>query len=515
MALKNSSTTAEKRGSTRATNGSSKGEGARRGDQLLKKLKENPPELWYRGEKVNDVTAHPAFKNGVQSLARLYDLQWTKPEVMLFNSPSSGKKVGRSFMIPRTIEELTGISRMMKVWSDATFGMMGRAPDYLNRAMSAYAGGAEFLSGPDPKFGENARNYHAYMRENDLCLTHTLITPQANRSVNTAKQADPFLAARVKEETDAGIVIRGCRMLATLPASDEIMVFPSTLLKNQEEDAPYAFGFAISTSTPGLKFLCRESVDYGRSPYDHPLGARFEEMDAVVMFDDVLVPWENVFLYRDVTRCNEAYARTGAIVNMSHQVVVKNIAKTEYLLGLASYMAHTIGIETFQHIQEKIAEIWVNMETMKAFLRSSEADAQVDEYGVMRPAWDPLDAARNLYPRLYPRMIEIIQQMGASGLVAVPTEADVNGPLAAEIRNYFQAARADAHERIPLFRLAWDTAVSAFSARQVLYERFFFGDPVRMAGALINNHDRKPYMERVREFLARSRDEAIKDATTK
>ena len=485
-----------------------KANGARRGEQVLKKISENSPEIYYAGERVNDVTTHPAFTNGVRSLAALYDLQWKQPDVMLYDSPTSGNKIGRSFMIPKTHDELRSISKMMKVWADASFGMMGRSPDYLNRAMTAYASGADFLVKANPKVGNNARTYYEYLRENDLSLTHTLITPQANRAVNTAKQADPYLAARVKEETDAGIVIRGTRMLATLPTADEIMVFPSTLLKNQEEDAPYAFGLALPTNTKGLKFQCRESVDYGRSHYDHPLSSRFEEMDAVVVFDDVFVPWENVFLYRDVKSCNEAYARTGAIVNMSHQVVVKNIAKTEYLLGLTSLMAHTIGIETFQHIQEKIAEIWVNMETMKAFLRAAEADATLDEYGAMRPAWDPLDAARNLYPRLYPRMVEIIQQMGASGLVAMPTEADLDGALSEEIQKYFQAARAEAYERIPLFRLAWDTALSAFGSRQVLYERFFFGDPVRMAGALTANHDRTAYMDRVREFLARAEQEA-------
>jgi 4-hydroxyphenylacetate 3-monooxygenase len=297
------------------------------------------------------------------------------------------------------------------------------------------------------------------------------------------------------------LVIQGCRMLATLPFADELMVFPSTLLKNQEEDAPYAFGFCLPTNTPGLKFLCRESLDYGRSRYDHPFGSRFEELDSVVIFENVFVPWERVLLYRDVARCNAAYGRTGALACMSHQVVVKNLAKTEYLLGLASLMAHTIAIESFQHIQEKLAEIWVNMETMRAFLRAAEADAALDEYGMLRPAWDPLDAARNLYPRLYPRMIEIIQQMGASGLVAMPGEADVRGPMAEEIERYFQSARAEAHDRIPLFRLAWDTAVSAFGSRQVLYERFFFGDPVRMAGALVSSHDRSAYMDRVREFL--------------
>ncbi|MGC4029920.1 MAG: 4-hydroxyphenylacetate 3-monooxygenase, oxygenase component [Steroidobacteraceae bacterium] len=491
------------------------GTGARRGTQVLQRLREQPPAIWYRGEQVQDVTTHPALRGGVHTLARLYDLQWEKADVCLFDSPASGNKVARSFMLPATREELTSISRAMKVWEDHTHGMMGRVPDYLNRAMSGYAAGAPFLAEADPRFGRNAVYIHEYLRENDLCLTHTLIPPQANRAVNAARQADPFLAARVKEETGAGIVIRGARMLATLPISDEIMVFPSTLLKNPEEDAPYAFGFCIPNNTPGLRFICRESVDYGRSHFDHPLGSRFEEMDAVVVFDDVFVPWERVMLYRDVKRCNEAYARTGAVHHMTHQVVVKNIAKCEFLLGLASLLVNSIGAESFQHIQEKLAEIWVNLETMKAFLRAAEADAALDEWGVMRPAWNPMDAARNLFPRLYPRMVEIIQQIGASGLVAMPTEADINGPLAGDIRKYYQAARAEAHDRIPLFRLAWDASLSAFASRQVLYERFFFGDPVRMAGALVGSHgdEIRRYSDAVMAFVKEGRDEAFSSAS--
>jgi 4-hydroxyphenylacetate 3-monooxygenase len=237
-------------------------------------------------------------------------------------------------------------------------------------------------------------------------------------------------------------------------------------------------------------------------------------MDAVVVFDDVHVPWESVFLYRDVERCNRAYARTGAVVHMAHQVVVKNIAKSEFMLGLAALLVDTIAVEGFQHIQEKLAEIWVSTETMKALLRAAEADAALDEWGVMRPAWNPLDAARNLFPRLYPRMVEIIQQIAASGLVAMPTEQDLYGPLAEDIKRYYQAARADAFERIPLFKLAWDASLSAFGSRQVLYERFFFGDPVRMAGALVTAHDAeiRGLAARVRTLVAQGRDDAFADA---
>lgn len=487
------------------------GTGARRGAEVLQRLREHPPTIWYRGEQVRDVTSHPALRGGVHTLAALYDLQWEKSQIALYPSPTSGNLVGRAFMMPKTHEELRSISLAMQVWEDYTHGMMGRVPDYISRAITGYAAAAPFLAEADPRFGANILRYYEYVRENDLCLTHTLIPPQANRAVSSAKQADPFLAARIKEETDAGIVIRGCRMLATLPISDEIMVFPSTLLKSPEEDAPYAFGFSIPNSTPGLKFICRETVDYGRSHFDHPLGSRFEEMDAVVIFDDVFVPWENVFLYRDIVRCNQAYGRSGAVAHMTHQVVVKNIAKCEFMLGLASLLVNSIGAENFQHIQEKLAELWVNLETMKAFLRAAEVDAALDEWGVMRPAWNPLDAARNLFPRLYPRMVEIIQQIGASGLVAMPMEQDLKGPLAEDIKKYYQAARAEAFDRIPLFRLAWDTSVSAFGSRQVLYERFFFGDPVRMAGALVSGHNAQiqQYAEMVRGFVKQGRDEAF------
>jgi 4-hydroxyphenylacetate 3-monooxygenase len=485
--------------------------GARRGAEMLERLRRRPPALWYRGERVRDVTTHPAFRGCAATLAELYDLQWRHADTCLFGSPSSGRRVARSFLQPRTVAELVSVTAAMRIWAAHTHGMMGRAPDYLNRAVAAFAAGAEFLAAADPRFGANAVRLHEELREHDLSLTHALLTPQINRAVGPSQQADPFLAARIKSEDDAGIVIRGCRMLATLPAADAIMVFPSTLLKNTPDDAPYAFGVIVATDTPGLKLVCRESVDYGRPHFDHPLGSRFEEMDAVVMFDDVRVPWENVLLFRDVERCNTAYARTGAAAGMAHQVVVKNIAKTEFLLGLAYLLVDTIGAEGFQHVQEKLAEIWVTLETMRAFLRAAEADAAADEWGVFRPAWNPLDAARNLFPRLYPRMVEILQQLGASGLVAMPTEADLEGPLAADIERYYQAARADALDRIPLFRLAWDTALSAFAGRQVLYERFFFGDPVRMAGALVTAHSAeiRGYADRVRDIVRGMRDEAI------
>jgi len=480
---------------------------ARTGAELLAALNGQRRDVWVGGEHITaNVAEHPAFRGIARSLAQLYDMQHDPAlrDELTYVLPSSGERVGMSFLIPKTRDDLERRRRAMYRWASHVGGMLGRTGDYLNSAVMAMAAGADFFAQVDPRFAANVRNYYEFVREKDLLLTHTLINPQANRAVGVAKQADPFLAARIVQETDAGIVVRGARMLATLgPISDEIMVFPSTLLKAVPEDEPYAFAFAVSNDTPGLRYICRETYDYGRSHFDHPLGSRFEEMDCIVVFDDVLVPWERVFMLRHPDICNQLYQATGAVVHMAHQVVTKNVAKTEFVLGVVLMMIDSIGIEPFQHVHEKALEVMSALEIMRALLHTAEVDAALDAYGTMTPAFAPLNTARNWYPRTYPRFTQIIQQLGASGLMALPTEADFAAEVRGDLDRYLQAARADAAERVKLFRLAWDIAVSAFGSRQALYEHFFFGDPVRMAGAYYGWYDKKPYMDRVREFLDR------------
>jgi 4-hydroxyphenylacetate 3-monooxygenase len=293
-------------------------------------------------------------------------------------------------------------------------------------------------------------------------------------------------------------------MLATLPLADEIMVFPSTVIRGTPDDMPYAFAFGLPLATKGLKFICRESFSE-ESTFDHPLASRFDEQDAVVVFDDVVVPWDRVFLLEDVEGANSLQEATSGIVFMTNQVVVKNIAKTEFVLGVLSLISDTIGIGEFQHVQEKIAKVIMILESMKAFLRASEADASLNKWGVVTPDFNPLNTARNLFPRLYPEMREMIQQLSASGMMALPTDQDMkNAEIRKDIDKYYQAKNTSSEERIRLFRLAWDIAGSSFGSRQELYERFFFGDPVRMASAYYAWYDKEPYKERVKELLHRT-----------
>ena len=481
----------------------------RTGEEYLQGLRERPPEVWVGGQRVRDVTSHSGFANGARSVAALYDMQ-NDPALldeMTYQSPTSGERVGMSFIMPENLDDLERRRRMFYRWATYHGGMMGRTPDYMNAAFVAMASAAPYFDQDREGFGENVRRYYELIREQDLCLTHTLVNPQRSRSPQryiTDSLAED-VALKVIKETDAGIVVRGARVLATLgPLSDEIAVYPSRSHHTADNAHQYAVSFSIPSSTPGLRYICRESFDYGRTPFDHPLGARFEEMDAVAIFDNVLVPWERVFLVGNVESCNNMTSRTGWIYHSFHQVITRLVAKTEFLLGTASLMVETLGSGDQPHVQERIAEMIMNLEIIKALLRTAEVDAAPDEWGLVTPARVPLTVAENMYARsFYPRMIEIMQLLGSSSMMALPGQADFDSEIAPDIEHYLATDTASAFYRTKLFHLAWDISCSAFGARSLHYERFFAGDLVRNAQIMYATYDRSPLMESVRRFLER------------
>lgn len=480
---------------------------AKTGAQYISRLSEMSTEVWIRGERIEDVTTHPALRNGVRSVADLYDMQLDPGlrEEMTYASPTDGEPVGLSFLIPRTVEDLERRRAMMTRWAWSSCGMMARTPDFLNVAITAWAGGAEYFGQNRPEFKKNVLDYYEFIRENDITLTHTLVNLQKSRIPGMADNLDEQVALTVMRETDAGIIVKGSRMLATLgPITDEIAVYPTRSHLLGDNAWRQAFSFSIPCDTPGVKFMCRESLDQGRSHFDHPLGSRFEEMDAVVFFDDVLVPWERVFLLGDVDMCNNHGNATQMNTHTGHQVTTRCVVKAEFILGLAGQMIETLGSEQLDHVQERMGELVCYLEILKACVRASEADAKLNEWGVMCPSAAPLVAGRNLFPRMmYPRMAEIIQILGSSSLMALPSEADFDTALTPEVERYLATDNSSARDRARLFHLAWDVTCSSFGGRQVLYERFFGGDPVRNSISLSHNYDRGPAMARVREFLER------------
>lgn len=479
---------------------------AKTGKEYIERLKKAGNNIYIHGERVSDVTEHPAFKNVIQSMANLYDLQYEKAEKMLYTSPTTGNKVGMTFLQPKTIDDLIARREAITEWARTSGGLMGRSPDYLNAEVMAMGVSNDLFAEADPMFGENAKKYYEYARENDISLTHTLIHPQVNRAKAQHEQKDANVALHLVEKKKDGIIVDGIRLLATQGGiTDEILVFPSTVKKSGELDDPYSIAFAIPNNTPGLKFISRESFDYGKNEWDHPLSSRFEEGDAIVSFENVFVPWEKVFVCGNSSICNRTFRETNAVVHMAHQVLAKNIVKTEFLLGLALSVMDAIGIDQFQHVQDKGAEIMMTLETMRSHLYRAEHNAKLDKWGTMTPDYVALDTARNWYPRVYPRLVEILRVLGASGLMGIPTEADFqNEDIGAIIHRGLQGKNLEGYERVQLFRLAWDMTMSAFGSRQMHYEYYFFGDPIRMGMAYFDSYEKDSYKEIIREFLGKA-----------
>jgi len=289
-------------------------------------------------------------------------------------------------------------------------------------------------------------------------------------------------------------------MLATLaPYADELTVYPGSDIRPQ--DGSYALAFAIPMGTPGLKFICRDSFAKQRSTFDYPLSSRFDEVDAVAIFEDVVVPWERVFLCGDTVGYSEVITDTGWRGHITHQAFTRAYVKLLFGFGLGHLIANTTGVVRFDHIQEKLGRIWNMLELTRSAIVAAEAGSYEDAGGVWCPDDRPFLCLRGEMPKWMPKVNELLQLIGGGGFMCTPSEADLRGPLAGDIEKYFQAAGADAERRIRLFRLAWDFVGSDLGGRGELYERFYLSDSWRMTALAYSIADKSRAVELVEQFL--------------
>jgi 4-hydroxyphenylacetate 3-monooxygenase oxygenase component len=474
---------------------------ARTGRQYLDELGRDEREIWLGGERITNPLDHPLLASGAESIARVFDLQHEHPDEMLMPSPDDGSLVNVTHVIPRSKEDLERRRRAIEITAGATAGMMGRTPDYLNVTFACFAGRSDVWARRGNEQGAaNLVAYQKEMRDRDLSTTHTIINPQVDRSKPEAEQAAGEVALHKVGETSEGVVVRGARMLATLaPFADELTVYPGSDIRPQ--DGNYALAFALPMATPGLKFVCRDTFAKSRSRFDYPLSSRFDEMDAVAIFDDVVVPWDRVFLSGDTIGYSEVISDTGWRGHIMHQAFTRAHTKLLFAFGLGHLMANTTGVVRFDHIQEKLGQIWNMVELTRSALVAAEAGSALDEGGVWYPDDRPFLCLRGEMPKWMPHVNELLQLIGGGGFMCTPSEADVKGPIGDLIGKYFQAAGADAERRIRLFRLAWDFVGSDLGGRGELYERFYLSDSYRMTALAYNLSDKTRAVELVEQFL--------------
>jgi 4-hydroxyphenylacetate 3-monooxygenase oxygenase component len=470
---------------------------ARAGKQFLERLRRTKRQLWVEGERVDDVTAHPALAGAARTIAGVFDRQHAFPEECLIPDPETGEPVNVGHMIPRSVADLKRRNRGLARIAEATVGLMGRTPDYMSVKFASFASRVTDWVGTAGKNEEGAQNLVRFQKRiarEDVSLTHTIIHPTIDKATDTQILGNRVPVHKVGESA-GGIVVRGARILATLaPFADEIAVYPAHPLPAGAE--AYALAFSIPVETPGLLFLCRDSAATpDADAFDHPLSSRFDEQDAFVIFDDVEIPRECLFLDGHVDLYNTV-GTTGLRDNMTNQTTIRALTKLEFAYGLACRMAETIG-DASAATQEMLGELLDYVEvTRNAVLISAEHGRDIGN-GVFFPDGRALNPMRSLLATWFPRVNEIVMLIGSHNLLAAPTRRQLDDPtLRPLLEEFLHGAKgAGAEERAALFRLAWDFVGSSLAGRNVLYERFYLTSAARNR---INHHLR--YVDRTRAY---------------
>ncbi|HEX6445147.1 MAG TPA: 4-hydroxyphenylacetate 3-hydroxylase N-terminal domain-containing protein [Streptosporangiales bacterium] len=464
----------------------------RNGSQYVDALRDGR-QVFIEGERVEDVTTHPAFRGAVRSIARLYDVASDEEhrETMTALDPDTGERVNVAYLIPRSQEDLARRRRGLRLWAEQTYGLMGRTPDHVAGFLSGFAAAPEVFGRAGKEFAENVVRFHRFAAREDIYAAYTIVPPQIDRSKPAHQQADPHLYAGVKEERDGGIVIKGAQMLGTGAAlADWIQLSSIVPLRPGDED--YAISVMVPVAAPGVKIFPRRSYAHAaNSGYDYPLATRFDETDSLVVYDDVFVPWENVFVYRDLDLVQAQWWQTPAWLLGNNQAQIRLSTKLDFLAGVAKKVAAMNGVDKLPPVQGTLGELAAHATMINGLVLAAEYNCRVDDNGVAWPGAAETFASTALAPEMYGKLLNIVRDLCGGGLIQLPSSVeDFDAPeIAEQIERYVQSPGHPARERVRQLKLAWDLVGSEFASRHHQYEMFYAGAPFVVKMRMFQNYD--------------------------
>ncbi len=445
------------------------------------------------GSPVKDVTTDPAFAAGVRTVASLYDIAAdpANRELMTYPSPRDGRPINRAWLTPRTREDLVSRRKAIKRWADASYGFLGRSPDHVASFFAGFAGSPDFFARDGQKFADNLLKFYAKAAEEDLYLSYAIVHPTIDRAKPPHQQSEPNLYASIFKERDDGIVLRGAQMLGTgAVMSDYIQVSIILPLKPGDED--YAFSVVVPNNAPGLRLYPRRPYAVGpTSTFDYPLSTRFDETDSLVVLDDVFVPWEHVFIYKNVGLAFGQFSETAAHVLGNTQAHVRSWAKLQFLVGLTKRISDLSGQTAKPEVVSQLGDLAARVSLVEGLLVGAEAKAVPDKFGVMRPNDALLYASQVLQQSMYPEIITQIRSMMGGSMIQLPSSvAELQNPdAAADMNRYVRWPETGADQRVKLLKLLWDAVGSEFGARHLQYEMFYAGEPGAIRGRSFRTFD--------------------------
>jgi 4-hydroxyphenylacetate 3-monooxygenase len=446
------------------------------GEEYLESLRDGR-EVWIYGERVEDITAHPAFRNSARSVARLYDAlhdPQRRAVLTVATDTGNGGFTHSFFRVPRSADDLRAARDAIVEWQRLCYGFMGRTPDYKAAFLGTLGANADFY---DP-YQENARRWYARAQERVLFMNHALVHPPIDRDRPADEVAD--VCVHVEEENDNGLVVSGAKVVATASAlTHQTFIAHAGLPLKDKRFAPI---FIVDMNTPGVRLLARASYELVAaatgSPFDYPLSSRLDENDSILIFDRALIPWENVLAY-DVDQANQFMFRSGFTSRAQFQGMLRLGVKLDFIAGLLLKATEAAGNKKTPRVQANVGEVIAWRNVVWAMTDGMIEGCEPWAGGSVQPNCAYALTAPALGPQIYGRVKEIIEHTVGSSLIYLNSNAaDFKNP---EMRGFLdQYLRGSGGytsvDRAKLMKLLWDALGSEFGGRHELYERNYAGN---------------------------------------
>ena len=470
----------------------------RRGAEYLESLRDGR-RVWLMGQPVEDVTTHPALAGCATSVAAVYDLQHDPlhQDLLTMPSPTTGERVSLAYLLPRSAGDLARQRRMYEHLVRRAGGVAARLPQHLATVALGLYDVRDLLGKADPRFAEHVAQFFEDCRENDRSIGTIFNDPFRHRSDPASRQEPLRVVARRAD----GIVVRGAKGVGTqAPYANELFCMTAPRPGLAPEEGVY---FATPVNAHGIHVICREPLASANRA-DHPISPSWDEMDAIVVFDDVFDPWERVFYLRHSPATDLAFETQvfqGAIGLGPWYVLVRMAVKAEVLLGICAGIADAVGSAAQPLVQSALADAMVYLESLRAFIQAAEANPVASASGLTLPNPTTAQAARTFAIERYPHLLQSIRELCGPGLLMAPGQADLQHPeIGPHLHRYFVAQDARAPDYFRLLKLAWEYACDSYGARQLLFEMYNVGSLATNKQRLASAYDTRPYVALAREL---------------
>ncbi|TCP29440.1 4-hydroxyphenylacetate 3-monooxygenase [Scopulibacillus darangshiensis] len=455
-------------------------------------------EVYIDGEKVRNVADHPAFKPIIDVKARMYDMSHEEryADVCTATLPD-GDAICRAYQLPKKKEDLTAIRRYVETVLDDLGGVVYRVGDETIGEMWSLYDAQDKLNEIDPTYADNIRHHVDRVARRDLFHVSANTDPKGDRS-KLIEGKDGGTLLHVASENDKGIVVRGAKFETAAAYAHQAFVKPTISNWTNEKMDPFACGFICDMGSPGLKHICRSSLGKGRDPENYPMSTQFDELDTLLVFDDVLIPWENVLFHRSIESAQ--YIRNTLHRYSAFNYVLRLLRRADLLIGTALLNVEQTGLTKIPAVKEKLAQLISYREGINAHLTAAVAEAEKSPGGLMMPNQSLLYTGRIYALSNFPAMAHLTRELVGGQLAISPDAETVADPKVKDyIDKYYSVGGWRSEDRTKLLYFARDLLNSSYAGHKITFELFAQSPPFAQYLAAYNSFDLEQVREKVRK----------------